>query len=444
MALEIRTGATTSAATREALDRTLRLMRDHVGDAASDDDLLDALTGTTVVVAGDRANLSSMEGQQALMTTMALAARSGARVFVDAPNVPIVGVAPPFVGDLLVDAVLDLGTDLIPGVGCFAGRPDAIADLAVVIGDTPWREHARRVVQLEAGVWTGHIASHGGGARLAPTGSPFGALTAAALAAGEAYKAALARLRPHARHSDAFDDLFAPTVEATIALAPDGTPPPTGRLGRIDLVSGGAITQSLLYTLARIPGVAGGGRVIEPETSDLTNLNRYLLLRRSRCGTRKVDDLAALDLGGIALEGLPLRYEEGTLGAIGPLAGTVLVGVDHIPTRWLVQRSQPRWLGIGATSHYAAMASHHEAGTGCAQCLHPHDEPDAGPIPTVAFVSFWAGLWLASLATRHGDGERLSRTMQSVYMTSLRAESPEATWRAPVPPRPECPIGCPL
>ena len=428
----------------EALDRTLRLMRDYVSETADEKQLLEALTSTTIVVAADRANLSAPEGQQALLTTMLLAARSGARVFVHAPNVPIIGVSPPFQGERVVDAALDLGVDLIPGVCCEAGLSDGDADLAVVIGDSPWRGQAKRVVRLTGDVWAGQLTSTGTGSRIAATGSPFGVLAAAALAAGEAHKSAMQRLRPYAAHAQTFDEFFAPTASAHIALAPSGTPVPRGRFGAVDVVSGGAITQSLLYALARIPGAEMRGRVIEPETSDVSNLNRYMLLRRTRCGTRKADDLAALDMGGITLSDVKLRYDERTIGEIGMLADTVLVGVDHIPTRWLVQRERPRWLGIGATSHYSAMASHHEAGTACAQCLHPRDEPDAGPIPTIAFVSFWAGLWLASLAARHVDGERLPLQSQSIYMTSLRAEFPRATWRAPVQPRHDCLTGCPL
>lgn len=429
---------------REALDRTLRLMRDHLSEAVDDEQLLEALTSTTVVVAADRANLATAEGQQALLTTMLLAARSGAQVFVNAPNVPIVGASPPFHGERVVDAALDLGADVIPGARCEAGLPEREADLAVLIGDSHWNGRAKRVVRLAGDVWTGELTSTGTGSRVAATGSPFGLLAAAALAAGEAYKVAMQRLRPCGAHMQTFQEFFAPTDAARIALAPDGTPAPRGLFGSVDLVSGGAITQSLLYALARIPGAEMTGRVIEPETSDLSNLNRYMLLRRTYCGTRKIDDLASLDMGGIALSGVPMRYDERTINDIGPFAATVLVGVDHIPTRWLVQRARPRWLGIGATSHYSAMASHHEAGTACAQCLHPRDEPDQGPIPTAAFVSFWAGLWLASLVSRHAAGERLPQAAQSIYMTSLRAESPRATWRSVVHSRQGCPIGCPL
>jgi hypothetical protein len=37
---------------------------------------------------------------------------------------------------------------------------------------------------------------------------------------------------------------------------------------------------------------------------------------------------------------------------MGNLAQLGLVGVDHIRTRWLAQRTRPRWLGVGATTHW--------------------------------------------------------------------------------------------
>jgi hypothetical protein len=74
----------------------------------------------------------------------------------------------------------------------------------------------------------------------------------------------------------------------------------------------------------------------------------------------------------------------------------VLVGVDDIPTRWFVQRQKPAWVGVGATSHAFVVVSDHLPGHPCAGCVHPLD--DGNPleeIPTIGFVSLWAGLLLA-------------------------------------------------
>jgi hypothetical protein len=121
---------------------------------------------------------------------------------------------------------------------------------------------------------------------------------------------------------------------------------------------------------------------------------------------------------------------------LGQFAPRVLVGTDDIPVRWQVQAEKPPWLGIGATTHWAAMASFHREGLGCARCLHPRDEPTAGPIPTIAFVSFFAGLMLSCYFIRTVAGERVPPNEQYSYMSPLR---PEHIWRSPVAVRADCP-----
>ena len=157
-----------------------------------------------------------------------------------------------------------------------------------------------------------------------------------------------------------------------------------------------------------------------------------------------MDDLASLELGGLKIIGVPLCYEDSNLERIGALAPSVLVGVDDIPSRWAVQRARPVWLGVGATSHYSAMASFHSAGLACAICLHPRTEEDSRPIPTAAFVSHWAGVWLACMFVRYAAGQPLSPDEQQTYATMLRPDSDGAIWRSRVQPRMGCPIPCPL
>ena len=68
--------------------------------------------------------------------------------------------------------------------------------------------------------------------------------------------------------------------------------------------------------------------------------------------------------------------------------------------------------------------------------LHPVDDPTTAPIPTVAFVSFWAGLLTAAHFLRERSGVLgASELDQQVYVTPLRPESP--IW-AVVPQRRGC------
>jgi hypothetical protein len=83
------------------------------------------------------------------------------------------------------------------------------------------------------------------------------------------------------------------------------------------------------------------------------------------------------------------------------------------------------------------MASFHVSGTnGWAECLHPDDEPTNDPIPTVAFVSFWAGLLTATYFLLHRAGALgVALLDQQIYVTPVRPESP--IW-AIVPKRSGC------
>jgi hypothetical protein len=207
-------------------------------------------------------------------------------------------------------------------------------------------------------------------------------------------------------------------------------------LGAFDVISGGAITNGLLYALGRIPKVRGFARVIEPDITDATNLNRYMLLLADRVGRNKANQLSELDLGGLSVEASSLLFEGAhTLGA---LSDRVLVGVDHIPTRWSVQRVAPDWVGVGATTHWSAMASCHPHGSPCAGCLHPRDDATGGPLPTVAFVSFMAALLQTTYFLQSLNGG--IQVAQQAYLTLPR---PETLWRSGVAQHPDCPIGHP-
>ena len=56
------------------------------------------------------------------------------------------------------------------------------------------------------------------------------------------------------------------------------------RLGAVDVISGGTITNAALYALLRMPAVSAAMRVIEPDLLNLPNLNRYALARRLMIG----------------------------------------------------------------------------------------------------------------------------------------------------------------
>ncbi|RTL67339.1 MAG: hypothetical protein EKK41_17310 [Hyphomicrobiales bacterium] len=418
---------------REALDRTLLLMRDEVHADVPDAVLVEALTGTRIALIADQTNLASHAAQTAFVTAAILMARSGHQVHLFAPNIKLVGAQPPLTEGPLLDALLDLGRDMLPGLKFECASTGLHFDLALALGDSPIAARTNRILRLNADAWAGmHTADPVGEVWRTPWW-PFGAMAAGALAAGEAFKTAMHKLIPLARNPNATAELFAPTEFVRFALAPDDTPYASD-LGRFDCVSGGAIVDAALYALARIPAVRGSGRIIEPDSYAISNLNRYVTLRRSRAQLPKARTLA--EVIGLRLTPIAERLDLSSLTALGGLNPRVIVGVDDIPTRWTVQRAMPPFLAIGATTHWSAMASYHRPGLGCAQCLHPIDDPNDAPIPTTACVSFWAGLLTATYLLRDIAERSTSPHEQQIYLTSFRPEHP---YRAAVLPRPSCP-----
>ena len=65
---------------REALDRTLLLMRDELVTETPDAALVDALTATQIALVADEHTLGSLSAQTAFTTIAMLCARSGHRV----------------------------------------------------------------------------------------------------------------------------------------------------------------------------------------------------------------------------------------------------------------------------------------------------------------------------------------------------------------------------
>jgi len=335
----------------------------------------------------------------------------------------------------MIEQLQRIGTDLLPGVQFLTEIPTAEIDLAIALGNSEISIQARRYISLNAESWSGRITPQDGTVRWKADRWPLGGMVAAALAATEAFKCAIKKLKRFARNPDRMETVFADTTDIEFVLAPADTPT-SSQLGGFDCISGGAIINAILYVLARIPGVNGNTRVIEPDRAALSNLNRYMLLLHSHLETLKAEDLAVVcKEAGLDIEPISERYEQRHLDSI-KLASSVLVGVDDIPTRWLVQRANPEWLGVGATTHWSAMASFHHQGLGCAECLHPFDDPNDAPIPTAAFVSFWAGLLTAGYFLSHLGGTLQKASEQQVYLTPFR---PENSLRSAVPIRAECP-----
>lgn len=422
----------------EQLSRTVGLFQADldIPDAAL---ILRALTSVRVaLVAGDDV-MRTRAGQIAILTSALLLARSGHKVFIQVFDVPLIGHQPPFVGATLYEAIENLRGQIVDGSDISIGFPMK-PEIAFQFGSrssfAPFE--ASRTVSVGWSSWAGEIVAWPQRALRSEDDWPMGAMAAAVLVAAEAIKFAGRSLAPMSGDPAYIRDLFGYSRRARLRLAPERTPKIT-TLGEFDLISAGAISNAVVYALMRLPDVVGRARTFDKDFSDESNRNRNMLLTKALEPLSKVRLFEHFERG-LRIDAMERHFVEADLDG---LASYVIVGVDDIPTRWMLAGARVNWMGVGATTHFGSMSSVHFPYAACAACLHPHDEPVEGPIPTIAFVSFCAGLMTA--ADFLVELSRSTAFLESrwTFLTALHLEDDNKIFSAPVQPRGDCPAGCP-
>lgn len=420
----------------KALARTALLIEVDIFPGADHRVIIDGLRATTARIISDRANVASPAGQTALVTLYAQLAMLGLQIDLDVPAARLAAGQPPLRGSDLLPALLDYSADLLPGG---SADPSSIPDVTFALGDTPAPPGA---VRVSGTGWTAAVGP------LAPArcwqGSwPAGAMAAAAAAAAEGLRAAIPRIAERAGRPVSTDPRWRtiPGRQVVVDLSRYRADGPI-RLGAVDVVSGGAITNAALYALLRMPAVTAAMRIIEPDLLDLPNLNRYALARRSMMGWPKARALVAFQTPGIAITGHGQVFNATTAACLAPIAPRLLVGVDRIPSRWDAQRAAgPGWVCAGSSSHEFVLVSAHPAGSACAGCVHPRDENIAGDIPTISFVSFWAGLIQALELVTSATG-RAPTWARSTHVWPFGLDNPRGIHPFRQDAIVRCPVGC--
>jgi len=354
----------------------------------------------------------------------------GIQVDLQMPSVQFDEPQPPLRGNELRGSLIDLGNDLIPGSYVTLGG--LAPNLVICLGEA--RESSLSPTWILTGAsWMGQLEPPGESRTQQWTGTwPVGAEVAAALAAAEAFKYVLRGLplkdSYYLRH-------LAPTLRGRWDFGNIATTASID-LGQVGFISAGAITQAALFTLLRLPGVQMRAQTLDDDCVGASNLNRNPLNRRSDIDRAKVDVLSEQSTPNVEVIGRRTRLTDATQG----LPSRLLVGVDEIPARWVAQRQSPSWMGVSGTSHFEASSSEHRRGLPCAGCLHPRDDPATGPVPTVSFVSLWAGLALAVRLIRSVLQLPYGPEQQHLWLTPLRTED-IGSWSR-VAARRDCPVGC--
>jgi hypothetical protein len=418
----------------DELNRTVLLCRDHASDELSDAEICQQFQMLRALCISDQRNLSSYSGQTALVTMVCLLSRMGMQVELRIPEAPIISPQPPLSGSSsLRDALLACDERLVTGA-TICMHADSHPDLIFALGDTDIENPAVPCWRLCGDAWSGNLAIEGT-ATAHPWDAdwPIGAMVSAAQAANEAFKFAMRRL--HLRYES--DQVF---FELSRSCSWNFGPLPLSNynldFGKVDIISAGAISQAAMYALTRLPKVRMHGRIFDDDQTAASNSNRNMLTLKGDVGRAKVHVVAQRCGPNIMLEPIVGRYSGENLAA------RVLVGVDDIPSRWKVQRLTPGWLAVSGTSHFNVSSSAHAVGEACSGCLHPVDDPGVNPIPTISFVSFWAGLTMAVRLLREALGRPYPRNRQHLWLTPLRMDLPHAAMWSAVPPTRTCPVLC--
>lgn len=426
----------------ECLSRTILLCRDYVPASFSDEEILRCLQSVRVLCVSDLGNLSSHAGQVGIITLVSLLSRMGVQVFLSIPDAALLYLPAPLSGASVVEALVSSSGKLIPGASVIRSCGGDV-DLIFALGDSRIGNGQAPAWHLTGSNWVGALALEGETVPQRFIGEwPIGAMVSAALAASEAFKFAMRRMPiegPFAR------DLFDVCRSCSCQFDATAIPKKGVDLGHVDIISAGAISQAALYVLMRLPRVQLSTRIFDEDATEPSNLNRNMLSLMDDVGVKKVTVVERRCNPRLVVQGISERFP-GRSPESQDLAARVVVGVDHIPSRWEVQRRARGWLVVGATSHFNVSSSSHAPNEPCCGCLHPFDEPPAQAatmIPTVSFVSFWAGLLTAVRLIRECLGKRCPPKRQQLWLSPLRMDRPLAAWWMPVPPTKNCPVQCP-
>jgi len=286
-------------------------------------------------------------------------------------------------GAALSDLLTRIAARLYPAVAIRAAddlRAQELRDLAVVINPTIEFVEAPTVEVLIGAAVPAPLApvyvfagADGWDARLSPTTAqstgtsavPFGAGAAACLAAANVFRAVFLGTDPEG-------DVRLSTFSGSVAPTPADAPQRARLDDGVALAGCGAIGNAAVWALARAD-LAGTIDLIDDESLDLGNLQRYVLARRADVDRVKVE-IAAEQFTG-ALRATPRRM---TLAEFFASEGydrdRVLLALDSARDRRQAQAALPRWIANAWTQPGDLGVSVHAFGAGaCVWCLYLPD-----------------------------------------------------------------------
>lgn len=273
--------------------------------------------------------------------------------------------------DAGVARAIDIARSINPGIDIVHDAASASVGIQTMAAGFPPSVPVLRVATAGWSAMVGTSASP----QAVRTTNPFAAAAGAALANAAVFRRLLLEDSTafDARHIDVFGYESTPN-EAHPAL--DGVD-----LDDLMVVGVGAVGNAALWTLGQLRNCTGNVVVVEPETIELSNLQRYVLATDTDVGAAKTN----LAIRALATTGLTVRAEEKRIEDLdyaslpAPLR-RVLVTVDNVRGRRVAQALLPRHVFNGWTSATGLGASWHDfdEGSACLACIyHP-----SGPAPS--------------------------------------------------------------
>lgn len=213
--------------------------------------------------------------------------------------------------------------------------------------------------------WTARVGT-AGPRPVGGSGLPFGAGVAAAVAASNLFRMLLL---PDPR-LDRDTDVSA----VSLVAANGGWPVRPDVLEDAALIGAGAIGNAAAWALARVPG-NGRVAIVDHESVELSNLQRYVLAERSDEGQVKVDVVGRAFTRGMAA--VPFPHDlHAFVEHRNHRVAAMLLALDSAADRRAAQASLPGWIANGWTQPNDLGVSVHPSfgrGGACVACLYLPD-----------------------------------------------------------------------
>lgn len=273
--------------------------------------------------------------------------------------------------EAFVEGLISIARSINPGIEVGA---DAAATAAILAAGDTVVKTAVPVVYMGSEGWVTRISS------LGPVGSgdslnPFGAAAAACFGAANIFRLLFGAHLPEGRVDESF-------TLSLLDYDPQSVEPynPTWKpinLGESYLVGVGAVGNGALWTLARTPELSGILHLIDHETVELSNLQRYVLTTQRDVDRPKVL-LAAKQFAGTNVDARPHQQKWGEYlrGVSGWNFERIAVAVDSGEDRQAIQAALPKWVVNAWTQPGDLGVSRHEflGDDACLTCLYFPDE----------------------------------------------------------------------